>query len=160
MDNLLVDLLAAVAIAVGLAGIIAPVLPGTLLILAALLAWAIAIGETTGWIVFAIGAALLAVGTAVKYVVPGRRMKASGVPNSTLLLGAVVGIVGFFVVPVVGLPLGFVGGVYAAEQRRVGPVAARSTTVAALKAVGLSILIELAAGLLAAAVFVAGAVLT
>lgn len=160
MDNLLVDLLAALAIAVGLAGIVAPVLPGTLLVLAALLVWAVAVGETTGWVVFVLGATLLAIGTAVKYVIPGRRMKASGVPGSTLLIGAVVGVVGFFVVPVVGLPLGFVAGVYAAEHRRVGPGEARVTTVAALKAVGLSILIELAAALLAAGVFVVGAILT
>lgn len=160
MDNLLVDLLVALAIAVGLAGIVVPVLPGSLLILGALLAWAIAIGETTGWVVFSIAAAFLVIGTTVKYVVPGRRMKSSGVPSSTLLIGAVLGIVGFFVIPVVGLPVGFVAGVYAAEHRRVGQVAARSTTVAALKAVGLSILIELAAGLLAAMTFVVGAILT
>ena len=160
MDNLLVDLLVALAIAVGLAGIIAPVLPGTLLILGALLAWAIAVGETTGWVVFGVATAFLVVGTAVKYLLPGQRLKATGVPNSTLLLGAVAGIAGFFVVPIIGLPLGFVVGVYAAEHRRVGQDAARGTTVAALKAVGLSIAIELAAGLLAAATFVVGAILT
>ncbi len=160
MDNLLVDLLVALAIAVGLAGIIAPVLPGTLLILGALLAWAIAVGETTGWVVFGVATVFLAVGTVVKYLLPGQRMKAAGVPNSTLLLGAVVGIAGFFLVPIIGLPLGFVVGVYAAEHRRVGQVAARGTTVAALKAVGLSIAIELAAGLMAAVTFVVGALLT
>lgn len=160
MDNLLVDLLAALAIAVGLAGIIAPVLPGSLLILAALLVWAIAVGESTAWVVVGIAVAVLVLGQVVKYVVPGRRMKASGVPNATLLVGAVLGIVGFFVIPVVGLPLGFVLGVYAAEHRRVGAQLARGTTVAALRAVGLSILIELAAGLVAAVLFLTGAVLT
>jgi hypothetical protein len=42
----------------------------------------------------------------------------------------------------------------------VGQESARGTTVAALKAVGLSILIELAAGLLAALTFLVGAILT
>lgn len=160
MDHVLADLLAAAAIAVGLVGIVVPALPGTLLILAAVLGWAVAVDESTGWALAAVAAAILLIGTAVKYVVPGRRMNAAGVPNSTLLLGAVLGVVGFFVIPVVGLPVGFVAGVYAAERRRVGGPAARTTTVAALKAVGLSMLIELCAGLLAAATFVVGALAT
>lgn len=155
-----VDLLAALAIAVGLAGILFPVLPGSLLILAAVLFWAVEVGETAGWVVFTVATVLLATGTIVKYALPGRSMKRAGVPNSTLALGAVAGIVGFFVIPVVGLLVGFVGGVYAAEVRRVGPEAARRTTTAALKAVGASILIELAAGLLAAMTFVVGVVVT
>jgi uncharacterized protein len=60
------------------------------------------------------------------------------------------------VVPVVGLFLGFVLGVYAAEHRRVGPRLAWPSTRAALRAAGLSILIELLAGLLAAGVWVTG----
>lgn len=156
----LVDVLALLAVAVGLAGILVPVLPGSVLILGAVLAWAIAVGETAGWVVFGVAAAFLVVGTVVKYAVPGRRMKSAGVPNKTLLLGAVGAIVGFFVIPVVGLPLGFVLGIYGAEVQRVGETEARRTTVAALKAVGLSILIELTAGLLAAVALVVGIVVT
>ena len=99
-------------------------------------------------------------GQVVKYTVPGRRMKEVGVPNSTLLAGGVLGVVGFFVIPVVGLPLGFVAGVYTVEHQRVGPREARGTTTHALKAVGLSIAIELAFGMLAAAAWGAGALLT
>ena len=156
----LVDVLALLAVAIGLAGILVPVLPGSVLILGSLLAWAILVGETAGWVVFAVAAAFLVVGTIVKYAVPGRRMKSAGVPTSTMVIGAVAGIVGFFVIPVIGLPVGFVGGIYAAEYQRVGQVEARRTTVAALKAVGLSILIELTAGLFAAAALVVGIVVT
>jgi len=155
-----VDALTLIAVAVGLAGILVPVLPGSVLILGALLTWAILVGETDGWVVFAVAAAFLVLGTAVKYAVPGRRMKAAGVPTSTMVIGAVAGIVGFFVIPVVGLPLGFVLGIYGAEFQRVGDTEARRTTVAALKAVGLSILIELTAGLFAAATLVVGIVVT
>lgn len=156
----IVDVLALLAVAVGLAGILVPVLPGSVLILGALLAWAIAVGETAGWVVFGIGAAFLVVGTIVKYAVPGRRMKSAGVPNTTMLLGAVGAIAGFFLIPVVGLPLGFVLGIYGAEFQRVGETEARRTTMAALKAVGLSILIELTTGLLAAVALVVGIVVT
>ena len=156
----LVDVLALIAVAVGLAGILVPVLPGSVLILAALLAWAVAVGETAGWVVFGVAAALLVLGTVVKYAVPGRRMKSAGVPTRTMLFGAVAAIVGFFVIPVVGLPVGFVAGIYAADYQRVGQTEARQTTVAALKAVGLSILLELTAGLGAAVALVVGIVVT
>ena len=54
-----------------------------------------------------------------------------------------LGVVGFFVIPVVGLFVGFVLGIYLAERRRVGQADAWPSTKAALRAVGLSILIEL-----------------
>jgi hypothetical protein len=54
-------------------------------------------------------------------------------------------------VPVLGLVLGFVLGVYLAELRRLADHArARTATVRALRAVGLSMLIEFGAALLAA----------
>jgi uncharacterized protein YqgC (DUF456 family) len=154
------EILIAVLIAVGIAGIIVPVLPGTILVLGAILVWALEIGTSTGWVVFALATTLLAAGTVVKYLVPGRRLKASGVPNRTLLVGALLAFVGFFVVPVVGLFIGFVLGIYLAERARVGAAQAWPSTVAALKAVGISILIELVAASLAAVTWVVGVVLT
>jgi len=156
----LTDLFVGLAILVGLAGIIVPVLPGTVLILAALLIWAVQVGTGVGWVVFAVGTTFLAIGTLVKYVVPGRRMQAAGVPNSTILVGALVGLVGFFVIPVVGLLVGFVLGVYVSEHRRVGAERAWPSTKAAIKAVGLGILIELVAALLATATWLVGVVTT
>ena len=150
----------AVAIAVGLVGILLPILPGSLLVLAAIGVWAAELGGRTAWTVFAAAAVLLVAGTVVKYAVPGRRLQQSGIPASTQWLGALGAVVGFFVVPVVGLFLGFVVGVYAAERRRVGAAAAWPSTRAALRAVGLSILIELAAALLAAGVWVVGVAVT
>ena len=154
------EILVAVLIAVGVVGVVVPVLPGTLLVLGAILVWALEVGTTTGWGVFAVAAALLAGGTVVKYLVPGRRLKASGVPSRTLLIGAALAFVGFFVVPVVGLVIGFVLGVYLAERSRVGAAQAWPSTTAALRAVGVSILIELAAACLAAVVWVVGVVVT
>ncbi|MGZ5417701.1 MAG: DUF456 domain-containing protein [Nocardioides sp.] len=153
------ELLVGLAVLVGLVGIVVPVLPGTALILGAVLVWAIEDGSGTAWGVFAVVTLLLAAGTVVKYAVPGRRLKASGVPQRTLLLGTVLGIVGFFVIPVVGLFVGFVLGVYLAELQRVGKDAAWPSTRHALNAVVHSVLIELAAGVLAAATWFAGALL-
>ena len=156
----LTEVLIAVLIAVGVAGILVPVLPGMLLVLVAILVWALEIGTATAWAVFAVATAFLVVGTVVKYVVPGRRLKASGVPSSTLWVGALFGFVGFFAIPVVGLFVGFVLGVYVAERRRVGAAAAGPSTRHALRAVGVSILIELVAASLAALTWVVGVVLT
>jgi uncharacterized protein YqgC (DUF456 family) len=154
------EILVALAIAVGIAGIIVPVLPGTVLVLGAILVWAVQVGTSTGWIVFAVATVLLAGGTVVKYLVPGRRLKTSGVPNRTLLVGALVGFIGFFVVPVVGLFIGFVLGVYVAERARVGAALAWPSTKEALRAVGVSILIELVAALLAAVAWAVGVAVT
>ncbi len=154
------DLLVGLAVLVGLVGIVVPVLPGSILILGAVLVWAVLTATTTGWTVFAVVTTLLVLGGIVKYAVPGRGLRTAGVPNRTLVAGGVLGVVGFFVVPVVGLFLGFVLGVYLSELQRVGTKRAWPSTRAALRAVGLSMLIELAAGMLAAATWLAAAVLT
>jgi uncharacterized protein YqgC (DUF456 family) len=154
------EILVALAIAVGIAGIIVPVLPGTVLILGAILVWAVQIGTTTGWLVFAVATVLLAAGSVVKFLVPGRQLKSSGVPNRTLLVGGLMAFIGFFVIPVVGMFIGFVLGVYAAERARVGGALAWPSTKGALRAVGVSILIELVAAFLATVAWVVGVVVT
>ena len=154
------EIVVALAMVVGLAGIVVPVLPGSVLILVALLVWAGEQGSATAWAFAAAGTLVLVIGGTVKYALPGRRLKASGVPHRTLVAGGLLGIVGFFVVPVVGLFLGFVLGVYLSESQRLGGQQAWPSTQAALKAVGVSILIELAAALVAICCWVAGVALT
>jgi uncharacterized protein YqgC (DUF456 family) len=74
-----------------------------------------------------------------------------------LVAGGVLGIIGFFVIPVVGLVIGFVLGVYLAElATRRDQKAAWTSTVHALKGVALSVGVELAGALLATAAWVAG----
>ena len=134
-----VTLVAALLVVVGLVGILVPVLPGPVLILAGIAVWAVPRNDVVGWTVLGIAVALVAAGAVLKYLLPGRKMRDAGVPGRTLVLGGVLGIVGFFVVPVVA---------------RAWPSARH-----ALTAVGWSILIELAAGLLATAVWIGALVL-
>jgi uncharacterized protein YqgC (DUF456 family) len=155
----LTDLVVGLAILVGLIGIVVPILPGSILILGAVLVWTLEESTATGWTVFAAATTLLVIGGIVKYAVPGRRLKAVGVPNRSLVAGGLLGIVGFFVIPVVGLVVGFVVGLYLSEWQRLGHAGAWPSTQSALGAVGLSMLIELAAGLLAAITWLVGAVL-
>jgi uncharacterized protein YqgC (DUF456 family) len=154
------EVVVALVIAVGIAGVVVPVLPGSVLVVGAILLWAARTGTATGWVVFSVATALVMVGAVVKYVVPGRRLQDAGIPTSTMLLGGLLGVIGFFVIPVVGLVLGFVVGVYLAELRRVGSREAWPATRHALAAAGLSLLIELTASMLAAATWVVGVVLT
>jgi uncharacterized protein YqgC (DUF456 family) len=135
------------------------VLPGVVLVFAAIGVWAFVVGTASAWTVFGIATALLVASGVVKYLWPGRRLKTAGVPTRSIVAGGVVGIVGFFVVPVVGLFLGFPLGVYLAELPRARTSgSAWQSTVHATKAVGLSILVELFGALMAAGVWL-GAVI-
>lgn len=147
--------LVAVAIAVGLAGIVIPLLPGSLLVFAAILVWALFEQSTVAWVALGIVTVILGAALLVKYLWPTRRMQRAGVRTWTLVAGAILGIVGFFVIPVVGLVLGFVLGVYLAEyaQRR-DHRRAWASTVHAIKGVVLSVGVELAGALLATVVWV------
>jgi uncharacterized protein len=152
-----VNLIAGVAMAVGVLGVLMPVLPGLLLCWAAVLLWAL-LGDAGGmrWAILAVATVIAVGGTVVKYLWPGRRLKSTGVPTSSLIAGGLLGVVGFFVVPVVGLVLGFVLGLFLAERARLGPGAAWPSTRQALTAVGLSMLVELAAALGIAVIWVVG----
>jgi uncharacterized protein YqgC (DUF456 family) len=152
------ELLVGLAVLVGLVGIVVPVLPGSVLILVAVLVWSVVTATTTGWLVFVAVALFLGAGAVVKYAVPGRRLQTAGVPTRTIVAGGLLGLVGFFVIPVIGLVVGFVLGVYLSELQRVGTERAWPTTKAALHAAGLSMLIELAAGLCAALTWLVAAV--
>jgi uncharacterized protein YqgC (DUF456 family) len=153
--------LVAVAIAVGLVGIMVPLLPGTLLVLGAIAVWAVVEQNVAAWVTLGVVAALLAASTLIKYLWPVRRMRAADVSTRSLAAGAVLGSIGFFVIPVLGLVIGFVLGVYLAElvNRRDHRVAWTST-VHALKGVALSVGVELCGALLATTAWVVGVYLT
>ncbi|MFL6099646.1 MAG: DUF456 domain-containing protein [Actinomycetales bacterium] len=151
------EILVGAVIVVGLVGVLVPVLPGLALVWAAVLVWAMVVQSTVGWAVLAGASALLVVGTVVKYVVPGRRLRRVGVPWRSTALGGALAVVGFFVIPVVGLLIGFVLGVYLAERQRLGAhTAAWQSTRQALAAAGWSVLIELFAGMAMAGTWLAG----
>jgi len=143
------ELLVLLVMLVGLAGVVVPVLPGLLLVWAAGVAWAWAGGGAARWSVAGVLTVLLVAGTVGKYVVPARSATGSGAPRSTLVAGVAGAVVGFFVIPVVGLVVGGVGAVYLAERARLRThAAAWRSTRAVLVGVGLGMLVELATGVL------------
>jgi uncharacterized protein YqgC (DUF456 family) len=154
------ELLVGLVVLIGLIGIVVPVLPGTILIFAAIGVWAYVVGTATAWTVFGVATAILVVSGVVKYTWPGRKLKDAGVPTKSIVVGGILGIVGFFVIPVLGLFIGFLLGVFLAELPRFGTSRdAWRSTVHATKAVGLSILVELFGALVASGVWAGAAVL-
>lgn len=143
--------LVGLAIVVGLVGVVVPILPGALLAWAAIVVWAVAVGSATAWVVLAIATLAIGLAQIVKVLVPGRRLRDAGVPRGSILVGGALAVVGFFLIPFVGLFIGFPLGVYLQERARLGEhEPAWRSTRAALRAIGLSIAIELAATLIAA----------
>ncbi|WP_369359364.1 DUF456 domain-containing protein [Streptomyces sp. cg2] len=143
----------------GVFGVLVPGLPGPLVIWAGLLWWATAERSTLAWTVLMAGTGVLLLNQVLKWLLPTRSLRDAGVPYRTLLLAGAAGVAGFFLLPVVGCPLGAVGGLYLLERVRLGSHGdARASTRTALRAIGLSVLVELFACLLVVGAWV-GAVL-
>jgi len=148
--------LVGLAIAIAIVGIVVPLLPGALLAWAAIAVWAFLAGGATAWAVLALATVLIGGAQIVKVLVPGRRLRDAGVPRRSMVMGLVLAVAGFFLIPVVGLFVGFPLGVYLEERRRLGRHAsAWDSTRHALRAMGLSMLIELTATALAAGAWLA-----
>lgn len=159
MDSVVLNLLVGTAIAVGIVGVVIPAVPGVLLVWAAVLVWTLATDTDGRWLVLGLVTTIAAASQVLKYLIPGRRMQAAGIPTRTLLLGVGAGIVGLFVVPIVGAPLGFVLGVYLAERTRLGShERAWPSTKAALHGALLAIAIEFVAAALCGSIWLAGVI--
>jgi uncharacterized protein len=159
VDDGSLTLLAGLVMLVGLAGVVVPVLPGTALVLAAGLGWSFLVADgAERWVVAGLLTALFAVGTVLKYALPGRRLKGE-LPRRTLLLAAAGAVVGLVLLPPLGLLLGGVVGTWLGEKQRLGETrAANRSTVRVLQAVGLGILAELAAAVLMVSVWLTAVV--
>lgn len=152
--DVLVGSLLLLVMLVGLAGIVVPVLPGLGLINAAVLVWALVERSPYGWVALAVCLALWGAAFALQYLVPGKRLVAAGVPTWVVAVAGLAGVVGFFVVPVLGLPLFFVGTIYLVQSSRARHMGRSvASTWQAVLAVVLSQLIELSGGVLCVVTF-------
>jgi uncharacterized protein YqgC (DUF456 family) len=154
----MVLVLSGAAVIIGVFGTVIPFVPGLVLGWLGVLGWALfSDAGPLRWVVLAAATGLALLGLVAKYAIPGRRMRRAGVPAWSLVAGGLLAIVGFFVVPVVGLVLGFITGVFLAELVRLRtPGRAWPSAWNAVKATGLSMLIEIAAALLILLAWVSG----
>ncbi len=162
MDASVVAAVVAVALtAIGVCGIVVPVLPGSITVGAGLLVWAIWGSSPWGWWAFGVGVALLAIGMSASLLLTKRQLDDRKIPQWPVFVGLVCGVIAGFLLPALGLVIGFVAGLLVSEYIRVKDFnEAVSTSWAATKAIGLGMLIELgcamaAGGLLATSMLTA-----
>ncbi|MFP5314308.1 MAG: DUF456 domain-containing protein [Actinomycetes bacterium] len=142
--EILVTVLCGLAIAVGVAGVVVPILPGSILIIGALLAWAFTVTSALGWTALGVGGVLALAGLLAGAILTGRKLRQRRIPGRSVTVGLVLGVVGMFVIPVVGLVVGFVAGLLLSEAARLRDFrAAVSSSGEALKALGWGIVVEL-----------------
>ncbi|WP_093798407.1 DUF456 domain-containing protein [Streptomyces sp. Wb2n-11] len=152
-------LLVGLVMLLGLLGVLAPGVPGQAIVWAAVLWWALDEKTRLAWGVLIGATVLLLLNQALKPLLPARRHHESGAPPRTLAVGGIAGIAGFFLLPVVGGIVGFVGGIYGVERARLGSHGGGwASTRMVMRAVGYPVLVELFASLLVVGAWV-GAVL-
>ncbi|KAA9394189.1 DUF456 domain-containing protein [Kocuria coralli] len=157
--EIIATIVTVVLIVVGTIGIILPVLPGSITILIGLIIWAVVVQSVEGWVALALGGMLAIAGMSASWVLTGQRLKKRAIPNRSLLFGVVGAVVGLFVIPVLGLFIGFIVGLLGSETyRQKNFNAALESSWVAAKAMGIGILIELTCALAAASAFVVCAV--
>jgi uncharacterized protein YqgC (DUF456 family) len=152
------ELVVFVALMVGIVGLVVPVLPGLVLMWASVGAWALLDGGgAVRWGTFGVVTILTVVGTVAALTMSGRKATGAGAPWWTLVLAMIAAIVGFFTIPVVGIVVGGVAGLYLGELLRLRDVrAAWDTTWAALQGYGVGTVVQMLAGAAIVAVWLVG----
>ena len=158
MDTeILVTVLAGILLVVAAAGTIYPVLPGSLIAIVTLLLWAWAMGSWPAWVAAVLGSLICVVGWSASAVLTGRKLKQLEVPRWSILVAVVGGVVGMFLIPVVGMFVGFAAALFASEAVRHGDLGhALHYSIQTLKAMGTGILVEFLLVCVAASVWSAG----
>ncbi|MER6428031.1 DUF456 domain-containing protein [Streptomyces sp900105245] len=143
--------LVGVVIALGVCGVLVPGVPGSWLVWAGVLWWALTDPRPVAWAVLVGATAVLLLSLVVRWALPPRRLRASGATPGMGVYAGAGALLGFVLLPVVGAVPGFLAGVYLHERLRLGghaeAVAAVRTT---MRAGGSSVLAELFACLLTA----------
>ncbi|MGW6818168.1 DUF456 domain-containing protein [Streptomyces sp. NPDC055005] len=152
-------LLVGLVLLLGVLGVLVPGVPGTWLVWAGVLWWALHMRSSLAWALLVAATGLLLVVQVVKWQLPPRRLRGLGVTPRMAVFAGAGALLGFVLLPVVGAVPGFVGGIYLCERLRLGTRGEAWTSVrAVMRAVGTSVLVELFACLLVVAAWL-GAVL-
>ncbi|MEU9399328.1 DUF456 domain-containing protein [Streptomyces sp. NPDC048242] len=152
-------LLVGLVIALGVCGVLVPGVPGSWLVWAGVLWWALTSHEPVSWAVLVGATVVLLLSQVVRWVLPPRRLRESGATPRMAVYAGVGGVLGFVLLPVVGAVPGFMGGIYLGERLRLGRHGeAMAVLRTAMRSGGSSVLAEFFACLLIAGAWL-GAVL-
>jgi uncharacterized protein YqgC (DUF456 family) len=158
--DIVVTVVAGILLALAVFGTVYPVLPGSPVALVTLIAWGWVLGSAASWTAAGIGALLALGGWSASALLTGRRLKKERIPKRSILVAVLAGIVGMFMIPLFGLFVGFAGGLFLSEYVRVGDLRpALNSSLEALKAMGLGMLVEFFAVALAASVWMIGVII-
>ncbi|MFG2877063.1 DUF456 domain-containing protein [Streptomyces sp. NPDC048337] len=142
-------LLVGLVLLLGVVGVLVPGVPGTWLVWAGLMWWALHERSAPAWSLLVAATALLLVVQVVKWQLPPRRLRGVGVTRRMAVFAGAGAVLGFVLVPVLGAVPGFMGGIYLCERLRLGTHGEAWASVrAVMRAVGTSVLVELLACLL------------
>jgi uncharacterized protein YqgC (DUF456 family) len=157
--QIIVTVVAGILLAVAAVGTVYPVLPGSLLAIITLIGWAWVMGSTAAWVAAGIGVLFAVVGWAASTVLTGRKLRQQRIPKGSIVVAVVCGVAGMFLIPVVGLFVGFGAGLFLSEyaRRRDLRDSARSS-LETLKATGIGILVEFGLVCLAGSVWTIGVI--
>ncbi|MDQ0687026.1 uncharacterized protein YqgC (DUF456 family) [Streptomyces achromogenes] len=137
-------LLVGVVVLLGLCGVLVPGVPGSWLVWAAILWWALEDPQPVAWAVLVGATVALFVSQVVRWSLPPRRLRASGATPRMAVYAGLGAFLGFFLIPVLGAVPGFMGGVYLCERLRLGRHGeARAALRRAMRSGGSSVLAEL-----------------
>lgn len=155
--DILVTVLAGILLVVAAVGTIYPILPGSLIAIVTLLLWAWALGSWPAWVAAIVGSLICVVGWSASAVLTGRKLKQLEVPRWSILVAVVGGVAGMFLIPVVGLFVGFGVALLLSEWVRHGDLRqAWHYSAQTLRATGTGVLVEFLLVCVAASVWTIG----
>ncbi|MGW3284349.1 DUF456 domain-containing protein [Streptomyces sp. NPDC001002] len=137
-------LLVGLVLLLGLCGVLVPGVPGSWLVWAAVLWWALKDPQPVAWGVLVGATIALLVCQVVRWMLPPRRLRASGATPRMAVYAGTGALLGFVLIPVLGAIPGFMGGIYVGERLRLGGHGeARAALRTAMRSGGSSVLAEL-----------------
>ncbi|MER5750696.1 DUF456 domain-containing protein [Streptomyces sp. NPDC002088] len=137
-------LLVGLVILLGLCGVLVPGVPGSWLVWAGVLWWALKDPRPVAWGVLVGATFALFFYQVVRWALPPRRLRESGATPRMAVYAGAGAFAGFFLIPVLGAIPGFLGGIYLCERLRLGRSrSARAAVRTAMRAGGWSVLAEL-----------------
>lgn len=153
----MVTFLFGVVMLLGVIGVAVPFVPSLTLICVAAIGYGFYVGfDTVGLVAVAVILLVTILSSIYTVFGPSKRASIAGANRWSIGLGIIGAITGFFVIPVLGFPLGGVAGVYLGErlQNKMHEQAMQAT-IATIKGIGVAIIVELGAALLCFGVWIA-----
>lgn len=156
------ELLIAIIMAIGIVGTVIPFIPGLALVWLAGAIWAYFDGGDGKhlWLLAAM-TLITAFGYAAQFLIPAKAATMDSPPKGTLYIGGVAGLIGFFLIPVIGAPIGFLFGIYASNLARNGNSSqAWASTMRTAVAFGWAMILQVICAVLVGLTWLVGLIIT